>query len=78
MVKLAKYSGKLPKSMYVDDIRKDGSEYPWAYGSVADIFRGTVGGQAVVIKRLRINARGTERTQMFDVHFKGPFLCTLH
>lgn len=43
------------------------SRDPWAYGGLADIFRASLNGGEVAVKRLRVNERGTVRAEIHKV-----------
>lgn len=71
LVRVATRSGKLPKPLFVSGVDIGESRDPWAYGGLADIFRATLDGKAVAVKRLRVNERGPVRA---EIHRVGVFV----
>jgi hypothetical protein len=64
LMDIASSSNELPASLFIRDVHLD-SQVPESFGAYADIFRGTLRGQHVAVKRLSINESGKTR---YNIH----------
>jgi hypothetical protein len=66
LVYIATESNELPSGLFIRGVHID-SQCPAGCGAFADVFRGTLDGQPIAIKRLRINENGKARDNIHRV-----------
>jgi hypothetical protein len=64
MNKLAERTGKLPSTLFIDDVRLESST-SIAHGGFADIYRGKYEGNLVAVKRPRVYE--SEKSEFYEV-----------
>jgi hypothetical protein len=56
LVKLSSESQQFPPSLFIPEVDLGGIRDPEKIGGFADVFRGTLRGQEVAVKRLRVSS----------------------
>jgi hypothetical protein len=64
MNKLAERSGKLPSTLFINDVRLE-STTSIAHGGFADVYRGEYQGSLVAVKRPRVYQ--SEKSEFYEV-----------